>query len=100
FASKARLLSSFDVDPASAVWETTHPGEARNVRVASSSESTRHAVLQMIPSGGASFRPVVRAFDSTGATALWQWQSQTSTFLHDMNGIHVTPDGTRVVAAM
>lgn len=99
FSSRARLLSSFDVDPASSVWESTYGGEARNLRVDSSALSNRHALLQMVPSGS-NFRAMVRTFETTSSTPLWQWQSTVSTFLNDTNGIHVSPDGGRVVAAM
>lgn len=98
--ARVRLFSSFDADPANSVWESDLGNDARNVRVASAELSTRHAVILMArPPSSSSYHAVVRAYDSNVPTHHWEWVSPNPSGLHEMSSVHVTADGSRVVAA-
>lgn len=97
-----KLYSAFDQSPPEPVWEITGTVSTMRHRVSSAKEGMVHAALYDVDSGGAfnTRNVIVKKFSSSSSTPDWSYTFPTETNGHDSTAVHVSDDGTKVVAAM
>lgn len=91
----ARLLSSFDQDPAAPVWQSSSAQTLWPVAIGSAETKNLHASI-VRPEGSAM---VLRAFSSSSSTPSWTYTFPFAATTTDPAAVCYSHDGTRMVAA-
>lgn len=97
--NSTKLLSSYDWDPPSPVWETVEGQQTYGQRASSADAKDVHVTLHDIASSLPNQRNLVlRRYRSTSSAPQWSWTFPVTTNGHDSFDVAVAEDGTRVVA--
>jgi WD40 repeat protein len=99
-AYPTRLFSAFDQDPPTPVWQVQSPELRFSHRVASAEENDVHASVYQIAAGTSGLRqPILARYRSSSQTPLWTYTFPFTTNGHEYMTVHVSKDGSRIVAA-
>jgi hypothetical protein len=97
-AYPTRLLSTFDHNPPTPVWQVQSPELRFSHRVASSEEGDVHTSLYQVAASSGLRQPMLARYGSSSATPEWTYTFPFTTNSHEYMNVFVSADGSTIVA--